>query len=281
MQITSLETAKIIEEAECLHAAQQISACAKLFPSSNIHTTPIGSGLASLSLPIFGRKLNHIVGLGMSGPVTPDILRDVEALYASADLDVVVDLCPLADATILEILGTEGYKTNGFINNDGLDLGGIEIPTPKNPKVTIREIAADMQGTFVDLSVKGFSTNGRSQFLLKTVAETAAMRTDTRLYVAFVDGQPAGSAGLALIETSMGMVAHLYIDSTLPESRGCGIQGSLVEARLVDARASGCKLALLSARPGTASARNAERAGFRLAYTKSTFLKAVPTVKVA
>jgi hypothetical protein len=46
----------------------------------------------------------------------------------------------------------------------------------------------------------------------------------------------------------------------------------LSEARLVAAREMGCTIATLSARPYNGSARNAERAGFTLAYTKSTFV---------
>ena len=71
----------------------------------------------------------------------------------------------------------------------------------------------------------------------------------------------AGSGGMALIETKKGGVAHLYIDSTLPEYRGRGVQAALLRARLGDARKAGFDLASVGARPGNGSCRNIERAG--------------------
>ena len=82
-----------------------------------------------------------------------------------------------------------------------------------------------------------------------------------------------GSAGLALMETSKGRVAELYIDSTMPEYRGRGVQVALSKARLAEARKEGYDFATVQARQSNGSARNAERAGFGLAYCKPTFSK--------
>lgn len=101
----------------------------------------------------------------------------------------------------------------------------------------------------------------------------AELREDTILYFALVDGQIAGSAGMALIKTSTGGLAHMYIDSTLPEYRGRGIQTVLLRARLVDARREGYDLASSGCNPGTGSARTYEREGFALSYTKVHFKK--------
>lgn len=221
----------------------------------------------------------------MSGPVSASDLHKIEHLYATAGLDIVIDLCPLADATVLEILGAGGYTVIGFISVYALDLNNSNInpqhTSSSNQRVTVERATADKHDTFIDLSAKGCATNGRPHQLLKTLAQCAAMRADTHLYLAFVDGHVAGSAGLALIETPTGTVAHVYIDSTLPDFRGCGVQRALIETRLTDARSYGCKVALFSARPGTASARNAERAGFRLAYIKSLFSKSLSDTKAA
>ena len=43
--------------------------------------------------------------------------------------------------------------------------------------------------------------------------------------------------------------------------------------RLAMARDAGCDLAATNTLPGTASQRNAERAGFRVAYTKAVVAK--------
>lgn len=48
---------------------------------------------------------------------------------------------------------------------------------------------------------------------------------------------------------------------------------TLLRSRLSDARRAGFDFAILQARPTNVSARNAERAGFSLAYTRPTFSK--------
>jgi GNAT superfamily N-acetyltransferase len=65
-----------------------------------------------------------------------------------------------------------------------------------------------------------------------------------------------------------GGVALLAGASTVPEGRGKGAQHALLEARLRFAREHGCDLAVINTAPGSASQRNAERHGFRIAYTR-------------
>jgi hypothetical protein len=63
-------------------------------------------------------------------------------------------------------------------------------------------------------------------------------------------------------------VAHLAGASTIPAGRKQGAQLALLDARLRYAAEQGCDLALMGAAPGSGSQRNAERHGFRIAYTR-------------
>jgi GNAT superfamily N-acetyltransferase len=63
-------------------------------------------------------------------------------------------------------------------------------------------------------------------------------------------------------------VALLAGASTVPEGRRRGAQSALLEARLRFAAQKGCDVAMMCAHPGSASQRNAERQGFRIAYTR-------------
>ncbi|MEP7347030.1 MAG: hypothetical protein ABI877_17295, partial [Gemmatimonadaceae bacterium] len=56
--------------------------------------------------------------------------------------------------------------------------------------------------------------------------------------------------------------------STVPAARKQGAQLALLEHRLRFAADAGCDLAMMCALPGSASQRNAERHGFRIAYTR-------------
>jgi hypothetical protein len=63
-------------------------------------------------------------------------------------------------------------------------------------------------------------------------------------------------------------VALLAGASTVPEARKQGAQLALLDSRLSYAAENGCDLAMMCTLPGTASQRNAERQGFRIAYTR-------------
>ena len=56
--------------------------------------------------------------------------------------------------------------------------------------------------------------------------------------------------------------------STVPGARGQGAQRALLATRLAYAAAEGCTMAMMGASPGSGSQRNAERSGFRIAYTR-------------
>jgi hypothetical protein len=56
----------------------------------------------------------------------------------------------------------------------------------------------------------------------------------------------------------------------------CGLQTALLRLRMRAAVQAGCDVAVIVTRGGTTSERNAERLGFRLAYSKATLIKVIP-----
>jgi len=275
MLLTSLETALRLEETDKLHITRQIEACAQLFPDHKSFTVPIGNGAAGLTLPSLGQKLNRINGYGMGVTVSEKDLARVEDLFTRNGLETGISLCSLADPSAVEVLKSRGYQVTGFLNSYARALTDEDLEEVNVEGVSVIRLSTDRAQEFTPCSVSGYRDGGRPELLLETVANTAVLRTDTTLYIATVEGKTAGSATLALIETSKGGVAHLCIDSTLPEFRGRGIQTALLKARLADARRAGYELASITARPGNGgSCRNIERAGFSLAYTKTRFARA-------
>lgn len=278
MLLTSREMAQRLEEADAIHITRQIEACSQLFPDHNSSTVPIGSihgnGVAALTLPSFGRKLNRITGYGMAGPVSEPDLATIEDLFAQYGLDTAIHLCPLADPSALQVLAWRGYSVDGFLNYYVRALTDGDLKEVKEDGIIISRVSAEKVHEFPTWLVAGFRDGGRAELLLETLARTAVLRADTSLYIATVDGKVAASTCMALIDTTRGGVAHLYIDSTLPEYRGRGIQAALLGVRLADARKEGFDLASVGARPGNGSCRNIERSGFSLAYTKTWCVKA-------
>jgi N-acetylglutamate synthase-like GNAT family acetyltransferase len=87
------------------------------------------------------------------------------------------------------------------------------------------------------------------------------------------DGEMIATASLGIHEG----VALLAGASTIPSARQLGAQAALLAARLADARERGCTVAMMVTSPGSASQRNAERSGFRVAYTRTKWQRLART----
>jgi hypothetical protein len=68
------------------------------------------------------------------------------------------------------------------------------------------------------------------------------------------------------VKNGFGLLADA---ATLPEFRGKGCQSALIYRRLVDAVQKNCAILTSFVEFGSASHRNIERAGLRVAYTKA------------
>ncbi|GGP23161.1 GNAT family N-acetyltransferase [Silvimonas iriomotensis] len=270
------ELALILEHAEALHLARQVAAWQTISADAEARVIPVGGGIAAFTRRDFGRKLNHVCGLGLNDTVTAADLYALETAYATLGLGTEIDLCPHVDPALLPLLADRGYQVNAFSNTYVRALDDLPTLPPHAGRIECRdEVAA---AAFIEQSVLGFSVqlSTRPVALLQALARIATQREDTRLFGAWLDGQLAGTAGMAILPSAAGPVAHLYIASTLPDYRGMGVQQALCRARLTAAQAAGCRYAFVTARPANVSARNAERAGLRLAYTKSTFARPAP-----
>jgi hypothetical protein len=128
--------------------------------------------------------------------------------------------------------------------------------------VIVRVIGADEADVWAKTASAGWGA-ADGEFMLD-VARVNAGAPDGHLFLAELDGRPIATAALAI----HGGVAHFAGASTIPEGRRNGAQLALLDARMRHAAAHGCDLALMGAAPGSGSQRNAERHGFRIAYTR-------------
>jgi GNAT superfamily N-acetyltransferase len=272
--ITGFEVACEMERIDALHLAQQVGAYRQLVPSSGAELKPLFGGMAAFTDISFGRKLNHVAGAAMSGPVNEETIGDIASYYAERGLRTEIDLCPHADARVLDALRVHGFSVSAFSNSYAINLSEGSPSAACGTGLVVSKVGGHDQAEWIKTSIAGFShqIDSRPANLIETLAQIAAFRDDTMLFIARANGEPVGTAGMSVFDTSIGKAAHLYIASTMPSYRKRGVQLALSEARLVAAREMGCTIATLSARPYNGSARNAERAGFTLAYTKSTFV---------
>ncbi|KAJ5606654.1 hypothetical protein N7510_009435 [Penicillium lagena] len=266
------------EHAEVTHLCRQADVCRQLFSQFDILTEhQAKAGTVIRTLPEFQGKMNRVVGFGTPGPVDEADVRELESTYAAIGLHPEIHLGLGAHPSALSCLQAMGYTTQGTLNTYVCSLKNHKIPVAR-PGATaagpvIRQVSAqDSSERFIQASIAGFEDGGRSAPLLRVLAQIATLRADTQLFLATIDGEIAGSAALAVVDTPTGGVGHLYLDSTLPSYRGRGVQTGLIQARLAAAQRLRLSLATTITRAGTGSARNFEHAGLQLAYTTAIFV---------
>jgi GNAT superfamily N-acetyltransferase len=118
---------------------------------------------------------------------------------------------------------------------------------------------------WVETSVTGWSEDPMVAGIIRSIAEIASANRAMVHFQVERDGAPIATASMGIHDG----VALLAGASTIPSGRGLGAQGMLLAARLAEARRRGCEIAMMVTAPGSTSQRNAERRGFRVAYTRT------------
>lgn len=129
----------------------------------------------------------------------------------------------------------------------------------------MRRIEADEVDLWAGVAAEGWSSESAelAGFVLE-MGKITARSENAFCFLAELEGQPAGAGAMTISEGT----ALLASASTIAAARRKGVQRALLEARLRFAAEQGCDLVMIGAQPGSASQRNAERQGFRIAYTR-------------
>ncbi len=263
VQHADLPLARRLEGEEARIGALYAETQARLRPRSAATSEPLAGGRAVYAG--VGSPLTQAIGLGLNDPVVPAELDRAEAFYGSRGVPVQVEVCPLADPSLLELLGRRGYGVTEFNNVLVRGVARDEALPPAPREVEVREVGAGEAEAWVRTVARGFfDPEPVPPAMLTVFATFGAMPGVTRL-LALLDGAPAGGGCLAMHDG----LASLFGASTVRASRGRGVHAALLLGRLARAAAEGCDLVFLGSLPGSVSQRNAERLGFRLAYTRA------------
>lgn len=260
-----LNSARRLEAAETVTPAQ-IEALSRYWPDAA--SIQIAGGTAIFA----GRTYpaNHVVGLGLYGPVTGADLDRVENFYRSRGVACEIVVSPLADASLRELLAPRGYRITEFNSVLIRRLQSGRLDEPKHG-ITLERVTPETEKVWSDVITLGFAESGP---LPDNIFAPLALLPDAINLLARVNGVPAGG-GSAYIIREAGVVA-LFGASTIPEFRRRGVQTALINRRLWEAGQSGCEYAVVSTLPGSGSQRNMERHGFRVAYTKIVMVRSWP-----
>lgn len=260
-----LSLARRLEMAETL-TPDHVKALQRFAPEATSET--IAGGTA-----IFGGGVypaNHIVGMGLYGPVNSADVDRVEEFYRSRGVPCEIVISPLGDRSLLELLAPREYRITEFNSVLIRRLFEDELIEPA-AGITVERVTQGTEQLWDRVIAKGFAEFGP---LPENLFAAFASVPETLCFLARVDGEPAGGAVGAIMQEAG--IAALFGTATLPEFRRRGVQTSLINRRLWEAAKAGCEYAVVSTLPGSGSQRNMERMGFRVAYTKLVMVRTWP-----
>jgi GNAT superfamily N-acetyltransferase len=257
-----LALSRRLERAEGLSNARFVESRARVFPSSGACWIEVAGALAMFDGP--ASPATQTFALGLSQRPTGEELDRIEAFFSERAAPVYHEVSPLADEQLVPTLAGRGYRPFEFtsVMYRPIDATGLGASRAARGPEVRRAGAGDME-VFARTSAAGWSHAGIEEFIL-AMARVNAASEGVSLFLAELDGAPIATAALSVV----GGVAHLAGASTIPEARNRGAQFALLDHRLRHAAAHGCDIALMGALPGSGSQRNAERNGFRIAYTR-------------
>jgi GNAT superfamily N-acetyltransferase len=210
--------------------------------------------------------VTQAVALGLDGPVTGEEFERLEEFFFSRKEAVRVETCPMADASLFELLGERGYRVTEFSNVMARPIEKGQV-WESSAGVEIRRAGREELDLWTLTVSQSFAEHFPVTQEMLSVMKMFALGRNMECYLARIEGRVVGGATLSL----RGKTAGFFGAGTLPEFRNRGVQTALLHTRMRRAAESGCDLAVSLALPGSHSQRNITRIGFRTLYTRVKF----------
>lgn len=261
MIFANLELAKRLEAAEAFSCAQFAVARKRLYPESS--STWMQCAGAIVVFDGVDAPTTQTFGLGLFEELTPAALDEIEQFFLVRDADVMHEVCPFAGAATLDLLCARGYRPYEI---SSVLYRAVEPPAETHAaNVKVRIVGLDEAQLWSDINAKGW-THEHPEFedFVRRAGVMLVAREGSPCFLAEVDGSP-GAAGALLVHEGVALFGGA---ATAPAMRRRGLQAALLEVRMRYATEHGCDLAMMVAEAGSNSQRNAERKGFRVAYTR-------------
>lgn len=248
-----------------MHAA----ATPELADALGLTALSIGDAFASVAakLPATAIVINRALGLGLTSPETEDhVVRMVEA-YRDAGVErYFIQIHPEAvPAGLVDWLVAAGLeKARGWQKFSR----GREAPPRVETRLKIEEVGTEHGEAFGRIVCNAFDFGKAAVPWLARLAG----RPHWKIFVAFVDGEPAG-VGTLFFKDEIG---DIDLGATAPPFRGRGIQQAMLAKRIECALDLGCREIVTCT--GVAvegdpqhSYSNIKRAGFRETYIRDNY----------
>lgn len=261
MVFADLGLAKRLERAEGYACARFAEARAGLFPGCGSTWTEVAGTM--LAFDGVDAPTTQSFGLGLFEGVTAPALAEMEEFFKSRGTATMHEVCPLVGVEALGLLCERGYRP---IEVSNVMYRAVEAPgrtTPAN--VRVRVIGMEEAELWGGVSARGWTADHPElEAFVRRMGALSVARKGGPCFLAELDGE-AGAAGVLCVHEGVALFGG---SATVPEMRRRGLQGALLEERMRYAAEQGCDLAMMVAEAGSNSQRNAERKGFRVAYTR-------------
>jgi GNAT superfamily N-acetyltransferase len=210
-----------------------------------------------------GLPMTHAMGIGMRGAVSQEELERMEAFFRDRGSACIIDLCPMADTSVIAFIQSRPYRVVEFNNVMARKIDPNEIFEPVEGVRPVREGELPQWARVIS---EAFSESMPvSESMIDLMSATCK-----GVHCWFAgESDPVGGAAMAVQEG----VALFTGDAMLQTARRQGWQTRLIRERLAAAQRLGCQLASTSVLPGSASHRNYERAGFQLIYMRVNVMR--------
>lgn len=261
MIFANLELAKRLEGVEAYACAQFAVARKRTYPESTSEWMKCAG--ATVVFDGIGAPTTQTFGLGLFEELTPTALDQIEGFFCERGAEVMHEVCPFAGAATLDLLCARGYRP--FEISSVLYRPVEPPPETRAPDIRVRVVGLDEAQLWSDINARGW-THEHPEFeeFVREAGGLMAVREGSPCFLAEIDGTP-GAAGALTIHEGVALFGGA---ATVPEMRRRGLQAALLHERMRYAAEHGCDLTMMVAEAGSNSQRNAERKGFRVAYTR-------------
>ncbi len=267
MIFADLELARRLERAEAAGGASFVEARSRLSPALGAEWIEVGGVYAMFDGP--ASPVTQTFGLGLFSETTAEDLDRLESFFQERSAPVCHEVSPLSGLKVTDLLSGRGYRPIEFTSVMYQQLPRGSVPCePVDPRLQARQMVKGEEEAWARISALGWAGQFEFTELLQDLGRVVASTDGSLAFFAHLDGEPIATGMLRCHER----VALFAGASTVPEARKQGAQRALLEIRMNTAVAHGCDLGMICAEPGGVSQRNAEREGFRIAYTRTKWL---------
>ncbi len=267
MIYADLELARRLERTEALAGASFVEARRRVSPEKAAEWIEAAGTYAMFDGP--ASPVTQTFGLGLFAETAAVDLDRLESFFHERGAPVCHEVSPLAGIPVADMLAQRGYRPIEFTSVMYQPLSsGTVSPSPPNPRLRTRLIVQGEEELWSQISARGWAGQSAPAESLLEFSRVVASTNASLAFFAHLDGEPIAT-GMLLCPERVALFAGA---ATIPEARNQGAQRALLEIRMNTAVARGCDLGMICAESGSVSQRNAERQGFRIAYTRTKWL---------